>query len=197
VVLERPMAPALAPVRLVPVSTGAAVSADPRVRAGRSPASAAVALPAVRPVPIPDPAPTPATRPDGPSRRDPRPRRRPGGSAARRPPAGVVDVRPAVPVGCPVPVDTDPGYRMSRWARLGMTLTVTAAIVVAAVILIGRGGSGRTQFVTVEPGDTLWSVASRTAPDRDPSDVVAELIRLNGLSSGAVHAGEVLRINAG
>jgi LysM repeat protein len=109
----------------------------------------------------------------------------------------VVDVRPVVPVGCPVPLDTDPGYRMSRWARLGMTLTVTAAIVVAAVVLVGRSGTGRTGYVTVEPGDTLWSVASRTAPDRDPHDVVAELIRLNGLGSGAVHAGEVLRIAVG
>lgn len=78
-----------------------------------------------------------------------------------------------------------------------MTLAVTAAIVVAAVTMVGRGGSGRTEYITVDPGDTLWSVAVRAAPERDPRDVVAELIALNGLRDGEVHVGEVLRAPVG
>jgi LysM repeat protein len=78
-----------------------------------------------------------------------------------------------------------------------MTLTVTVAVVVAAATLLGRSGSPAGDLVTVGPGDTLWSVAARTAPDRDPDEVVAEVIRVNGLRSAEVHVGEVLRVPAG
>ena len=86
---------------------------------------------------------------------------------------------------------------MGRWARLGMTITVTAAIVVGALTLIGHSGAPRTQFVTVEPGDTLWSVAGRAAPDQDPRDVIAQMMALNGLRDSDVVVGEVLRVPVG
>lgn len=47
--------------------------------------------------------------------------------------------------------------------------------------------------VTVHPGDTLWSIASRVAPRRDPRMVVAELEQRNGLSSPVVYPGQRLR----
>ena len=47
--------------------------------------------------------------------------------------------------------------------------------------------------VTVRDGDTLWSIASRIAPERDPRRVVAELEDVNHLSSSAVAPGQVLR----
>jgi LysM repeat protein len=106
-------------------------------------------------------------------------------------------VRPAIAVGCPQPLSAGSGYRMSRWARLGMTLTVAAALVVVAITLIARSGPDRTNFVTVEPGDTLWSVALRVAPDRDPRAVVEDVIAINRLSDNTIHVGEVLRVPAG
>lgn len=47
--------------------------------------------------------------------------------------------------------------------------------------------------VTVRDGDTLWSIASRIAPQRDPRRVVAELEDVNHLSSPVVEPGQVLR----
>ncbi len=47
--------------------------------------------------------------------------------------------------------------------------------------------------VTVEPGDTLWSIASRVAPRRDPREVVAGLERVNHLSTVVLQPGQRLR----
>ena len=46
--------------------------------------------------------------------------------------------------------------------------------------------------VTVQPGDTLWSIARHVAPRHDPRDVVEHLQRLNDLSSGGLQAGQQL-----
>jgi LysM repeat protein len=47
--------------------------------------------------------------------------------------------------------------------------------------------------VVVRPNDTLWSIAARIAPDRDPRVVVSELERRNDLTDPTVHVGQVLR----
>jgi len=47
--------------------------------------------------------------------------------------------------------------------------------------------------VVVRPNDTLWSIATRIAPDRDPRVVVSELERRNDLTGPTVHVGQVLR----
>lgn len=46
--------------------------------------------------------------------------------------------------------------------------------------------------VTVQPGDTLWSIARHVAPRRDPREVVEHLQRLNGLPGGGLQAGQQL-----
>jgi LysM repeat protein len=48
--------------------------------------------------------------------------------------------------------------------------------------------------VTVRPGDTLWGIASRVAPQRDPRAEIALLQRLNGLHDVALVPGQVLRL---
>jgi LysM repeat protein len=47
--------------------------------------------------------------------------------------------------------------------------------------------------VVVQPGETLWSIATSIAPDRDPRTVVAELERRNDLTQPTVRGGQVLR----
>jgi LysM repeat protein len=48
--------------------------------------------------------------------------------------------------------------------------------------------------VTVEAGDTLWSVAERVAPNADTRTVVAEISSLNKLSDAVVYPGEQLLV---
>jgi LysM repeat protein len=48
--------------------------------------------------------------------------------------------------------------------------------------------------VTVAPGDTLWSIAERVAPNTDPRAEVAALQKRNGLTGVDLVPGEVLRI---
>jgi LysM domain len=47
--------------------------------------------------------------------------------------------------------------------------------------------------VTVQAGDTLWSIATSIAPNRDPRDEVAALQRLNHLDGVSLAVGQVLR----
>lgn len=155
----------------------------------------------------------------GPNRVD-----RPGGSPLARhaPPAGGAPslpgtasvsprlVRPLTrPAGAPlgyvgrVPMadcptgSSSPGYRMGRWTRLSMTIVVTAAVIVAAVTVLVHPAAPATAFVTVQPGDTLVSIAHQVAPRLATSDAVTLLESLNGLDAPSVEVGMVLRVPAG
>ena len=75
-------------------------------------------------------------------------------------------------------------------------------LLVAVGVVLGRPGSSQavqgvearpvlTQ-VTVQDGDTLWSVARQVAPQRDARDVVRQLRRLNHLASWSLRVGQQL-----
>jgi LysM repeat protein len=51
-----------------------------------------------------------------------------------------------------------------------------------------------TSVVAVQPGDTLWSIASRLAPTRDPRAEVLDLQKINHLSGVDVFPGQVLHV---
>jgi hypothetical protein len=87
-------------------------------------------------------------------------------------------------------------YRMGRWARLAVTTTVLVAVALFAVSLLSGPSPRRMVDVTVGPGDTLWSIATAQAPDRDPRAVIAEIEELNGLDGDVLHVGVVLRVPA-
>jgi hypothetical protein len=46
--------------------------------------------------------------------------------------------------------------------------------------------------VVVQPGETLWSIATAVAPNADPRATVDALIAANHLQGGAIQAGQVL-----
>ncbi|MDQ2955668.1 MAG: LysM peptidoglycan-binding domain-containing protein [Actinomycetota bacterium] len=48
--------------------------------------------------------------------------------------------------------------------------------------------------VTVQPGDTLWSIAQRAEPNRDPRLVVDQLRKVNHLDSVALTPGQTLKV---
>jgi hypothetical protein len=49
-----------------------------------------------------------------------------------------------------------------------------------------------TVSVTVQPGDSLWAIAGAVAPERDPRDVVADIVQLNNLEAARVNPGQQL-----
>ena len=89
--------------------------------------------------------------------------------------------------------------RRKMMLRRRMTLGTAALVVVAATLAGGgvaetaSGGRGRTA-VRVQPGDTLWGIAGRFAPEgTDLRAYVDALIELNGLEGG-LQAGVRLRL---
>ena len=49
-----------------------------------------------------------------------------------------------------------------------------------------------TVSVTVQPGESLWAIAGSVAPERDPRDVVADIVELNNLDAARVMPGQQL-----
>ena len=49
-----------------------------------------------------------------------------------------------------------------------------------------------TVSVTVQAGESLWAIAGTVAPERDPRDVIADIVQLNNLSAGSVVPGQQL-----
>lgn len=95
--------------------------------------------------------------------------------------------------------------RLTRRGRAVLTALVTLPVVVFALVFALNGGMAAAtgeqthatfHYVTVQSGDSLWSVAERLAPNADPRDVIAELVNLNGLDSAVVTPGQQLAIPA-
>jgi hypothetical protein len=92
--------------------------------------------------------------------------------------------------------------RLTRRGRIVLTLVMMVGLVLAGFTL-GRGSSQATghahqprHTVTVQAGDTLWSLAARVAPHADPRDVVAEIQSLNRIPGAVVVPGEQLVVPA-
>lgn len=94
--------------------------------------------------------------------------------------------------------------RLTRRGRVVFTTLAAAPLVIVAVLLGMNGGiaiatsssAPDLPTVTVESGQSLWSVAESIAPDHDPRDVIYEISALNGLDSVSVDAGQVLSVPA-
>jgi hypothetical protein len=93
--------------------------------------------------------------------------------------------------------------RLTRRGRAVLTALAALPLVIGALVFALNGGgavatSEQThvafQHVTIESGDSLWSVAERIAPSADPRDVIADLVQLNGLDSGVVSPGQQLAV---
>ncbi len=94
--------------------------------------------------------------------------------------------------------------RLTRRGRavfgaLGTLLVVGALATVALftgtqAVASAEPGSADFGYVIVQPGDTLWEVASELDPGADPRDLVAEIVRLNQLQGSSLQAGEPLAL---
>jgi predicted Zn-dependent protease len=95
------------------------------------------------------------------------------------------------------------GVHLTRRGRLARTLLVLSLAVVLASVFGLSAGAGTsdsvgapTSFieVTVAPGDTLWSLASRMASGSDVRAMVDEIASVNALASADLQAGQKVRI---
>ena len=95
------------------------------------------------------------------------------------------------------------GVHLTRRGRLARTLLVLSLAVVLASAFGLSAGAGTsdsvgapTSFieVTVAPGDTLWSLATRMASGSDVRAMVDEIASVNALASVDLQAGQKVRI---
>lgn len=94
--------------------------------------------------------------------------------------------------------------RRGRIVFIGVPLILLAALVLSlsgflnAPAKAAESAAGLsltpTVSVTVQPGESLWAIAETIAPDRDPRDVVADIIELNGPEAARVVPGQALFI---
>jgi hypothetical protein len=91
-----------------------------------------------------------------------------------------------------------PALRLTRRGRAVVVLffvlmaTLASAVLFTTASRADNGDSGPPPTVVVQRYDTLWSIAGRAAPRRDPYATVAKIQRLNGLRDLVIHPGDVL-----
>jgi len=93
---------------------------------------------------------------------------------------------------------TRPGVRLTRRGRLVLIalalLLAAIAVVLAAPASQAAPPAGPAPTVVVKRGDTLWSIAARYAPGRDPYRAIDEIRRLNGLTDYTIQPGQRLTL---
>ena len=138
--------------------------------------------------------------PDTASGHRPRGARHPLGLADTGPGAGVSVLRAPNEASMAPPVQlTGRGVVV---VALGVLALCVALVWGAAASVAGAGSgvgvsSGGPAVVTVRAGDTLWSIAARVSPDRDPRSEVVLLQRINHVSGAELAAlvpGQRLRV---
>jgi LysM repeat protein len=93
-----------------------------------------------------------------------------------------------------------PPLRLTRRGRAVVltffvgTSTLASAFLLSTASRAEQPVSGPAPTVVVQPHDTLWSIATRTAPRRDPYAAVAEIQRINNLDGYVVHSGQTLEL---
>ncbi|HAG59747.1 MAG TPA: peptidoglycan-binding protein [Arthrobacter bacterium] len=98
-----------------------------------------------------------------------------------------------------------PPLRLTRRGRIvliGIPLVVLAAILLSLAGFLNAPAKAAdsaadlsltpTVSVTVQAGQSLWAIAGTVAPQRDPRDVIADIVQLNNLSTGGVVPGQQL-----
>ena len=94
---------------------------------------------------------------------------------------------------------------VATYQRRRLVVLVASMLILGVVIAGVIGATGTTaqadqavagpsvepRTVIAQPGDTLWAIAKRVAPQANISDLVDQLVRING---DAIVAGQLVRI---
>ena len=93
--------------------------------------------------------------------------------------------------------------RLTRRGRVVILVMLLALGAVLSLVVASSGAASSAaeqvpvQYVTVAPGDTLWSIAGEVAPGTDRRDTVAEIVELNALDGSSVRAGQRIAVPVG
>jgi hypothetical protein len=106
-------------------------------------------------------------------------------------------------VGEPPPGSPARPVRLTRRGRL-VLLILVIAVAFTAFTLLGSPAASTSavhhapaRTVVVEPGETLWDIASTLEPGQDPRELIAEIVELNSLSdAGSIRVGQPLYVPA-
>ena len=87
--------------------------------------------------------------------------------------------------------------RPARLLRLPLILLLALGFAIGNISVSNAGSDPadvQMTYVSVQGGDSLWSLAERYAAGGDPQDWIYELIRLNGLTSAELQPGQRLAL---
>ncbi|WP_024356277.1 hypothetical protein [Leucobacter chironomi] len=95
--------------------------------------------------------------------------------------------------------------RLTRRGRVvfGSLVTVLVAALLAlvatfaapqALASVSAADQQQFHYVVVQPGASLWSLATELDPAADPRDLVAEIVQLNQLDGSGIEAGEAIAV---
>ncbi len=101
-----------------------------------------------------------------------------------------------------------PALRLTRRGRIvlvGFLVFAGGLIWLAAAGGAAATGSGvspsvyekHMSQVVVQPGDSLWSIAARAAPEADPRLVIQQITDINALPSAEIAAGQRIWVPKG
>lgn len=98
---------------------------------------------------------------------------------------------------------TRSGVRLTLRGRLVLALAGTF-VFLFGWITIGSGSADASvdsaaaagEFVVVQPGESLWSIATDIAPHSDPREVILRIREMNDLGANHVYPGQSLAVPA-
>jgi LysM domain len=91
-----------------------------------------------------------------------------------------------------------PPLRLTRRGRVVVLMFLVLLASLASAVLLTTASradlapAGPAPTVVVQPHDTLWAIARRAAPRRDPYAVIADIRELNGFTGSVVQPGQAL-----
>lgn len=96
---------------------------------------------------------------------------------------------------------TSTTLRITRRGRFVLAALIAIPVLALSLLATSPGAlaestpaSNDFDYVTVLSGDTLWTIAEMIDPTGDPRDMVAELMRLNQLTTASLSPGQELAI---
>ena len=86
--------------------------------------------------------------------------------------------------------------RIKPAGRLAAVLLLALAVSLGLAVVAHGGSANAGSTIVVQPGDTLWSIATEHYPSDDVRARVQDIESANGLRSPMIEVGETLRLPA-